>query len=105
MAFSLAPRTEASERALATTDGLPSRDGALLGQRLARRYGDRVTGSFTIPGREGRHAPIPDDVPAPLKAALEACERYYQAFQFVVWAGKTAREALDGALFETLGEA
>ena len=25
---------------------------------------------------------------AMLKAALEACERYYQAFQFVVWAGK-----------------
>ena len=29
-----------------------------------------------------------------LKAALEACERYYQAFQFVVWAGKAAQEAL-----------
>ena len=29
-----------------------------------------------------------------LKAALEACERYYQAFQFVVWAGKESREAL-----------
>ena len=28
------------------------------------------------------------------KAALEACERYYQAFQFVVWAGKDSREAL-----------
>jgi len=40
-----------------------------------------------------------------LKAALEACERYYQAFQFVVWAGKTAREALDAAMFETSGEA
>jgi hypothetical protein len=37
--------------------------------------------------------------------AVESCERYYQAFQFVVWAGKTAREALDGALFETAGEA
>lgn len=40
-----------------------------------------------------------------LEAALEACERYYQAFQFVVWAGKSAREALDAALFETAGEA
>ena len=29
-----------------------------------------------------------------LKAAFEACERYYQAFQFVVWAGKDSREAL-----------
>ncbi len=37
--------------------------------------------------------------------ALETCERYYQAFQFVVWAGKTAGEAVDTALFETAGEA
>jgi hypothetical protein len=40
-----------------------------------------------------------------LDAAIEACERYYQAFQFVVWAGKSAREAIDAALFETSGEA
>ncbi len=40
-----------------------------------------------------------------LSAGLEACDKYYQAFQFVVWAGKTAREALDSALFETAGEA
>jgi hypothetical protein len=40
-----------------------------------------------------------------LSSAIEACDRYYQAFQFVVWAGKTAREAIDGALFETAGEA
>ena len=40
-----------------------------------------------------------------LEAALEACERYFQAFQFVVWAGKGAREAMDCALFDTSGEA
>lgn len=40
-----------------------------------------------------------------LHAALEACERYFQAFQFVVWAGKDAAEALEGVLFETVGEA
>lgn len=40
-----------------------------------------------------------------LSTAIDACDRYYQAFQFVVWAGKTAREAIDGALFETAGEA
>jgi hypothetical protein len=42
---------------------------------------------------------------AALDSAVEACERYYQAFQFVVWAGKSAREALDTAMFETVGEA
>jgi hypothetical protein len=40
-----------------------------------------------------------------LVTAIEACERYFQAFQFVVWAGKNATEALEGVLFETAGEA
>jgi hypothetical protein len=40
-----------------------------------------------------------------LKAALEACERYYQAFQFVVWAGKESRDALASTMFETEGRA
>jgi hypothetical protein len=42
---------------------------------------------------------------AMLKAALEGCERYYQAFQFVVWAGKESREALVSTMFETEGQA
>ncbi|MGI3902005.1 MAG: YbjN domain-containing protein [Janthinobacterium lividum] len=40
-----------------------------------------------------------------LKMAVTASDRYFQAFQFVLWAGRTAREALDGAMFETQGEA
>ncbi|MFZ5690369.1 MAG: YbjN domain-containing protein [Pseudomonadota bacterium] len=40
-----------------------------------------------------------------LGTAIDTCERYFPAFQFVLWAGKTAREALDAALFETSGEA
>ncbi len=39
------------------------------------------------------------------KVALEACERYFQAFQFVVWAGKESREALASSMFETEGHA
>src|SRR6185436_10379297 len=42
---------------------------------------------------------------AMLSSALEGCEGYFPAFQFVVWAGKPAREALDAAMFETSGEA
>jgi hypothetical protein len=42
---------------------------------------------------------------AMLGAAVDACERYYQAFQFVLWAGKTPEEALAAVLFETHGEA
>jgi hypothetical protein len=40
-----------------------------------------------------------------LSTALETCERYFTAFQFVVWAGKSAKEALEAAMFETSGEA
>jgi hypothetical protein len=40
-----------------------------------------------------------------LVTAVEACERYFQAFQFVVWAGKNAPEAMATVLFETVGEA
>ena len=40
-----------------------------------------------------------------LGMAVDACERYFPAVQFVVWAGKPAREALDAAMFETSGEA
>lgn len=40
-----------------------------------------------------------------LFAGVEACERYFQAFQFVTWAGKSARESLATAMFETEGQA
>ena len=42
---------------------------------------------------------------AVLATALDTCERYSPAFQFVLWAGKTAREAMDCAMFETRGRA
>lgn len=40
-----------------------------------------------------------------LASALEACEQYFQAFQFVVWSGMEANKAMEVALFETVGEA
>ena len=53
----------------------------------------------------GGLAPTPAQCAMLMKSAIDACERYYQAFQFVIWAGKTARESLDAVLFETEGEA
>ena len=47
----------------------------------------------------------PSQCEAMLQAALDACERYYQAFQFVVWAGKESREALVSTIFQTEGQA
>jgi hypothetical protein len=40
-----------------------------------------------------------------LGGAVHACERYYPAFQFVVWAGKSTQEAMAAAMFDTEGEA
>lgn len=49
--------------------------------------------------------PTPEQLECLLTSALEACERYFQAFQFVVWAGKDSKDALDAVLFETHGNA
>ncbi len=39
------------------------------------------------------------------ETAVLACERYFPAFQFVMWAGKSASEAMAAAMFDTAGEA
>jgi hypothetical protein len=40
-----------------------------------------------------------------VEAAVKACDAHFQAFQFVLWAGRSPREALDFAAFETAGAA
>ena len=45
--------------------------------------------------------PSSQQVEVLLSSALEACECYFQAFQFVVWSGTSAKDALAGVLFET----
>jgi hypothetical protein len=40
-----------------------------------------------------------------MQIAVETCEKYFQAFQFTVWAGKSARDSLEGAMFVTAGQA
>ena len=37
--------------------------------------------------------------------ALSECERFYPAFQFVLWAGRSASEAVELAMLDTVGEA
>jgi hypothetical protein len=53
----------------------------------------------------GRDGPEPAEVAAILAAGVDACERFYPAFNFLLWAGKTPEEAAEAALFETAGEA
>jgi len=40
-----------------------------------------------------------------IEIAYTECERFFPAFQFVVWAGKSPAEALASSMFETVGEA
>ncbi len=40
-----------------------------------------------------------------LDIALQECERFYPAFQAVVWGGKAPADALQIAMFDTVGEA
>jgi hypothetical protein len=37
--------------------------------------------------------------------ALSECERFYPAFQFVLWGGKTVQDGIAAALLDTVGEA
>ncbi len=37
--------------------------------------------------------------------ALSECERFYPAFQFVIWGGKSPAEAVSAAILDTVGEA
>ena len=60
------------------------------------RHAMLLTGGAELNGRQCESV---------LTTAVLACERYYQAFQFVVWAGKTGPEALATAMIETRGEA
>lgn len=47
----------------------------------------------------------PAQIETLVKTAVETSERYFPAFQFVVWAGQSAQEALDAVILETVGEA
>jgi len=70
---------------------LCSQDGVLL-----FRYGLLLRGSSGA-----SHAQCEDF----LKTAVAACDRFYPAFQFLIWADRTAQEAFDAAAFETKGQA
>ncbi|WP_368565842.1 DEAD/DEAH box helicase [Pseudoxanthomonas sp. UTMC 1351] len=76
---------------------LPARsgDGKGLSDRLASKYHDRITGRFMIPGREGRYAELPADLPASLATALRArgIERLY-SHQAEAWAHAQAGKHL-----------
>ena len=40
-----------------------------------------------------------------VESAIDECERFYPVFQFVLWGGKSPKDALAAALVDTQGEA
>lgn len=74
-------------------------------------------GHFAIWQEEGllayRHAlplrgtlgPTPEQVEDLMTSAIADSERFYPAFQYVIWGGKPPGEALTAAMIETVGEA
>ena len=60
------------------------------------RHGMLVRGGFP---------PTSEQIEQTIEIAISECERYYPAFQFVLWGGKSAEEALAAAMLETVGEA
>ena len=47
----------------------------------------------------------PEQIEDLVELALVECERFYPAFQLVIWGGKTADEAMTAAILDPLGEA
>lgn len=54
---------------------------------------------------QGEAELTPEQAQALIELPVDACERYFPAFQFVLWGGKSAAEAMTAAMFETAGQA
>jgi hypothetical protein len=58
--------------------------------------------SLPLRGTDGPTAEQMEDI---LEAAVIECERFYPAFQFVIWGGRSAQDAVAMAMIDTVGEA
>jgi len=58
--------------------------------------------SVLLRGAPGASAESLEDM---IDIAITECERFYPAFQFVLWGGKTPADALEAAMLECVGEA
>ena len=54
---------------------------------------------------KGVHGVPAEQLEVLMDIALEECERFYPAFQSVIWAGQSPQDAIKFAVFETFGQA
>ena len=117
LAFALAGPHDALALTAAFDFRVPKARRAELCQLLAQVNERLWIGHFDLSGEEGsilyRHGmPLGGGAQATtaqceqmLRAGLDACERFYPAFQFVLWGGKSAEEAIAAAILDCRGEA
>ena len=117
LAFALAGPHDALTLSAAFDFRVPKTRRAVLCQLLAQVNERLWIGHFDLSGEEGsilyRHGiPLGGGAQATaeqceqmLRAGLDACERFYPAFQFVLWGGKSAEQAIAAAILDCRGEA
>ena len=53
----------------------------------------------------GTRGPTTGQMENLVETAIIECERFYPAFQYVIWGGKEAEDAITAAMIDTVGEA
>ena len=117
VAFTWIPDIESLHVACSFDLKAPSRKRAALGElmqlineQLWLGHFDLWSGQDLVMFRHsvclaGGASPSAAQCGAVVKAAVTACETYYQAFQFVLWADRAPKEAIAFAAFTTKGSA
>jgi len=117
LGFSFSPAQGGMQLACAYDMRVPPRRRAEVHGLLAQ-INERIwIGHFDLWSEEAipmyRHAILTRGGEAPnfvqmeelIEIAITECERFYPAFQFVIWGGKSASEAVAASMLETVGEA
>jgi len=96
---------------------VPAKTRATINDLLSRINERLWVGHFDVSAEEEsimfRHALLlrgvagvsAEQVEDLVELALVECERFYPAFQLVIWGGKTADEAMTAAILDPVGEA
>jgi hypothetical protein len=75
-----------------------------LGHFCAWREENLLAFRHALPLR-GTLGPSVEQIEDVISSAVEECDRFYPAIQYVIWGGKTAQDALTAAMIDTVGEA
>ncbi len=96
---------------------VPDRKRPVVNELLALANEKMWMGHFVVWREEGlltyRHAlplrgstgPTMQQIEDLMHNGIAECERFYPAFQYAIWGGKTAADALAAAMIDTVGEA